>query len=318
MSTNKRPIFIVGAARSGTTLLRFMLSQHPHLYIPPQSSFIPHLFDNKASQPLKRRDAMHAVRTIFAARPFIKHWQAPIPDPENFLDALPDQRAATILDTVYSSYAKQYGATRWGDKTPIYSAYMDLLATLFPEAQFIHIIRDGRDVALSLMKTYRELFHVDIYYSAATWRYYVSQALVSSKKLPSDQYIEVRYEQLATNPEPELKRLCAFLCEPFSTSMLKPHKLARKTVSSTNVHAETHQPITTSHIGKWQREMTPGDLRLFYAVAGEQLVQLGYETSEADGMSQKERARMLALRTKYAILKSGQRILQSARVLSPH
>lgn len=318
MTKQERPIFIVGSARSGTTLLRFMLGQHPRLFIPPQSSFIPLLFANKASGLLSRGDALHAVRTIFTARPFIKHWTEPLPDPDDFLDALPDQTAATILDAVYLRYAQQHGAARWGDKTPIYSAYIDLLAAIFPHAQFIHIIRDGRDVALSLMRTYANKPHVDIYYGAATWRYYVGRVLASAKKLLPDQYIEVRYDELTADPEMELKRLCGFLGEFYDPRMLHPHELARQTVSKTNVHAETRQPITTSHIGKWQRQMSLRDQRLFHAVAGDLLIQLGYMPSDAGEMNTSERARLLGLRGKYAALNGGRRILQSIGVFDPH
>lgn len=314
---NQRPIFIVGAARSGTTLMRFMISQHPRIYIPPQSGFIPLLFRNAPTSPMSRRRTIHSFQHIFKSRPFIKHWRLEHPCPDDFLNCLPDFSPASLLNAVYSQYAQQYGADRWGDKTPIYTGHIDLINKIFPQAQFIHIIRDGRDVALSLIKTYKSKIWVDIYFSTVNWKHYVSLALTSARQLGADQYLEVRYEQLTADPEGQLKRICDYLGEEYVPAMSRPHELAREVVSATNIHARTRQPVTTQRTGKWKREMASADLRLFQAVAGDLLEALAYSVDEQDDLSPLEKTRLYALMTKFVFFNSGRRCLESFGIVGP-
>jgi hypothetical protein len=95
---------------------------------------------------------------------FFRDWQGEMPVPEEFVAALSDLTPATLLSTLYTQYSRQYCAQRWGDKSPIYTSHLDTLTTIFPSAQVIHIIRDGRDVALSMLKSYRgaRFFYVDV------------------------------------------------------------------------------------------------------------------------------------------------------------
>ncbi len=315
----ERPIFIVGAARSGTTLLRFMLCGHPRIYIPPQSDFIPRLFHSRPRDPMTRRQAIRAVSVIFSSRPFIKDWRAERPDAAAFVDSLPDLRPGTLLDTLYGQYARRHEAERWGDKTPTYTGYMDLIAEIFPTAQFIHIIRDGRDVALSTIQAYRkDIFYVDMYFAARSWKERVQKALASATRLGPDRYYELRYEQLTANPEARLREICEFLGETFVPAMTEPQKLARERLSAKNVHAAVRHPPTTSSVGRFRREMSEADQRLVQAVAGDLLDELGYGTVHFNKMPLGERGRYVGLQTKYTILESGRRVLQTVGLVSPH
>lgn len=318
-TANERPIILIGSARSGTTLLRFMLSSHPRIYIPPQSDFIPHLFGRSPEAPLSRAQAIRAVEYILDARPFIKDWLAERPDPAAFVDGLPDRRPGTLLNGLYSQYAAQHGAERWGDKSPTYTAYIDLLGRIFPTAQFIHIIRDGRDVALSTIETFqKDSFHVDMYFAAWTWKRRVQTARAVGARLGPDRYYELRYEQLVANPEPLLRSICDFLGETFVPAMLEPQKQARERLSPTGVHAAVRQPLTTDRSGRWRREMPEADQRLFQAVAGDMLADLGYDTLDVGKMSLAETARYAGLRTKCAVLEGGRYALQTVGLFSPH
>lgn len=316
--SNERPIFIVGAARSGTTLLRFMLLGNPRIYIPPQSDFIPRLFGRRPTTPLSRRQAIRAVDFIFNAHPFIKDWQAERPAAEVFVDSLPDRQPGTLLDTLYSQYARQHGAERWGDKSPTYTGYIHFISEIFPRAQFIHIIRDGRDVALSTIETFRGDFHVDLYFAAFSWDRRVRTAMATGRKLGVDRYCELRYERLVNDPEQVLKETCAFLDETFHPAMMEPQRQAHERLSSKGVHAAVRQPLTTSRVGRWRQEMSEADQRLFQLVAGDTLDELGYGSSGAGAMSPGEYARYAGLRLKYVVLEGGRQLLQTAGVFNPH
>ena len=319
MTAQERPIFLVGAARSGTTLLRFMLSSHPRLYIPPQSDFIPHLFRRHPQEPLTRQGAIRAAEYIFAAHPFIKDWRDERPDPAAFVDALPDRRAATLLEAIYVCYARQHGAERWGDKSPSYTGYMDLLDRLFPTAQFIHIIRDGRDVALSTLETFKEgNLHVDMYFAAWTWKRRVRTALACGRRLGPERYCALHYEQLVAEPERHLRDLCDFLGETFTPAMLEPQRQARERLSPKGVHAAVRNPVTTSRAGRWREGMSAVDQRLFHAVAGDLLEELGYDTQDVGHMSPAEYARYAGLRAKYTVMEGGRQALQTVGLFSPH
>ena len=200
-----RPIFVTGSARSGTTLLRVILSSHSHIYVPPESDFIPRLFLGRGDARLTRQEAERDLRVILGYKRFFREWRAEPIDPVAFVDTLTERTPAALLDALYGSYAAQYGACRWGDKSPIYTNYIPLLAQLFPQAQFVHLIRDGRDAALSALDAYRDRFYVDIYFAARSWRARVERARRTGAALGPSRYMELRYEHLTADPESALR-----------------------------------------------------------------------------------------------------------------
>jgi hypothetical protein len=313
-----RPFFIVGVHRSGTTLLRYMLNSSPRIYVSPESDFIPRFFLRNPPAELSNRRIADILHTIFTSYRFVGEWEGDPPDAGAFAEALPRRTPQAFLDALYSAYAQQHSAVRWADKTPIYTSYIDLIHRIFPEAQFVHIIRDGRDATLSMLEKWeqREL-HIDVYFSARNWVRRIRRARVSGARLGTDLYYEIRYEHLVQDPEPELRRLCDFLEEPFFPIMAQPHLLARSHIAPDGFHAPIRQPPNPKRVGRWHREMTLADQRLFQRVAGELLKELGYPVVDLRSMSLKERARFLALATKYETLQAGRRVLQALGVFPP-
>ena len=319
LSLPERPIFVVGAPRSGTTLLRYMLCSHPRIYIPPESSFIPRFFRRSPRQPMRREQAIQTLRSLFSYHSFFRDWRADLPDPGAFVDALEELTPAAFLGSLYGQYARQFGASRWGDKSPLYSSYVDLIAEIFPTAQFIHLIRDGRDVALSMVKAYPRIpfFFMDMYYAARSWRRRVRQAMAAGAHLGPDRYLEVRYEQLTEHPEAHLQRICDFLGEAYVPSMAEPHRTARVRHHSKGIHASTRLAPNTMSSGHWRKDMSPPDVRLFQTVAGDLLLALGYATVDLGKMSVAEKVRYAALQSKYALIQTGRRVVQAAGVFNP-
>ena len=139
--------FIVGVGRSGTTMLRLMLDAHPELTIPPETHFVPDLIDAIQSGASREK----AVETMTAVR----QWGDLGIEPDQVLErwrALDDFKPGPALRAFYVIYTERQGKPRWGDKTPIYVKNMLRIESVLPEARFIHVIRDGRDVALSRWK----------------------------------------------------------------------------------------------------------------------------------------------------------------------
>lgn len=319
MATDNSPIFLVGVHRSGTTLLRFMLSSHPNIYIPPESDFIPHFFGRAPFEELSRQRVSSILDEIFSKYRFVKEWACPRPDADEFFQMLTTRTPADFLNTLYTMYAQQNGASRWGDKTPIYANYMDLIHQVFPQAKFVHIIRDGRDVALSMLDKWEQTkYHVDIFYAARSWVRRIQGARASGAKLGSNHYYELRYKNLVQTPERELKALCKFLREEYVLEMARPHKLGRKHIQPDGFHAAVRQPPSTSRIGRWQQEMPQPDRRLFQRVAGDLLAELGYPVENPGQMSVPEQVRYAALKAKYKTLQAGRRVLQAAGFFSPN
>jgi hypothetical protein len=306
------PIFIVGVHRSGTTLLRYMLSSSPRIYIPPESDFIPRFFKNRPNGRLSKQQISRFLRIIFKEYRFVGEWKGDAPDIEVLLQNMASRTPAAFLNALYRMYAHQHGATRWGDKTPIYTSYVDLIHQIFPTAQFIHIIRDGRDVALSTLDKWgQKELHVDIYYAARIWVRRIQDARAAASRLGPGQYYELRYEHLVENAEKELRAVCDFLDETYLPAMANSHRLARKQIPNDGFHAPVRMPPTTHHVARWKQEMTLADLNLFESVAGNMLTTLGYpRATEAKDLSTRDRLRIAALAAKYEILQTGRSVLQ--------
>jgi hypothetical protein len=315
---NKHPFFIIGVHRSGTTLLRYMLSSSPRIYIPPESDFIPRFFLHAPANKLTEERVATMLAIIFEHYRFVNEWRGERPKVDAFLRAMPDRTPAAFLNTLYQMYAHQNGAVRWADKTPIYTSYVDLIHNIFPKAKFIHIIRDGRDVALSMLDKWgARKIHVDMYFAARNWVRRIRKARADGTCLGPELYYELRYEQLVENPALQLQALCNFLDEPFVPTMAKPHYLARRHIQQDGFHAPIRKPPTTKRIGRWQREMKSVDVRLFQRVAGPLMCELGYELADTGKISGMEYARLLALRTKYETLQAGRRVLQLFGLFPP-
>src|SRR5262249_44051088 len=130
---------------------------------------------------------------------------------------------AAGLRAFYQIYAARFGKSRWGDKTPLYSRQMPEISGLLPEARFVHLIRDGRDVALSLKKVWFAPGQ-DMRTLAEYWSNLIQQTRAFGQQCPH--YLEIRYEQLVRHPADELQRICDFLEIEYDSRMQQYHELA--------------------------------------------------------------------------------------------
>ncbi|MGI8773672.1 MAG: sulfotransferase family protein [Actinomycetota bacterium] len=263
------PFFIVASARSGTTFLRLALNAHPQLAVPPESRFITELHTADEVDPAAFLDALEAHERF-------RLWELPIEEVRRRLDGtfsgpIPYRRAVTAP---FEAYAAHHSASRWGDKTPRYVEHIDLLARLFPEARFVHVIRDGRNVALSYS-------HVNfgprtVAGVAELWARRVRAGIARGRTLERGRYLEIRSEDLAEDPEGELHDICDFLDLDFDPVMLDKNAQSKGVVAKPT-HNYSPEAAGRKGMSSWQEDMKPGHVEMFEAVAGDLLSELGYE-----------------------------------------
>ncbi len=278
-------LFLVGCPRSGTTLLQRMLDSHPLLAVSNDSHFIPRAIapHRPGTDPPLTPDLVERVLNY--------HRFARLHLPEGTARAAAGRAAtyAEFVSELYSEHARLHGKELAGEKTPDYVRYLPLLHSLFPNARIIHIVRDGRDVALSTLEwataekgpgKFALWQENPLAVCALWWAWQVESGRREGARLEPGIYREVRYEDLVADPEAILRELADFLAIPFAPEMVSFH--AGKTKSEPGLSAKSAWLPATPGIRDWRTEMPPEDVQLFEAISGETLSSLGYEvTNEA-------------------------------------
>jgi hypothetical protein len=271
------PLFVLGCGRSGTTMLRLMLDAHPDLAVPWESHFIVSLWkDRRRYRTSSGYDAQHMARDI-AGSPMFGQWKVPDQILWGRIDALERPGFADVIDAVFMSYADTKGKRRWGDKTPIYVRSIPMLSRQFPTARFVHVIRDGRDVALSYLSV--PWGPNDIWRAARRWKQDVSAGRRHGVSLPPSRYLEVRYEEMIRDPRAVLVRICQVAELPFVEQMLEYHRDGSDRLASPEAHKPYHASASkppTAGLRDWRTQMSPEALVAFESVAGNLLEELGY------------------------------------------
>lgn len=307
--------FIVARGRSGTTLLRAMFDSHPDMTVPPESHFL-------VTMALRRRryerdrglDVDQFVQDLTREYGF-RRWTL---DPETVRDRLSGTHAVTYAEAmrdVFALYAEEHGKTRYAEKTPMNVMHIPFLARTFPEARFIHLIRDGRDVALSYLDTD---FGVDsLGESAIYWRRFVRKGRRDGRRL-GGRYREIRYEDLLADPEAVLRSLCTFVELPYDPAMLTYHRQADRILESTP-HPEHHERLRlppTRGLRDWRTQMDEESLELFEALAGDLLAEVGYERG-AEAIPASIRVKALGVRIATLARRLQRRAAKGVRGLRP-
>ncbi|MEJ3749871.1 sulfotransferase [Actinomycetes bacterium KLBMP 9797] len=277
-----RPVIVCGCPRSGTTLLQLMLHAHPRLAIPPETRFVLEAYRHRrAFGDLDAPDRRRALAGWIVDRPETRF-------ADLGLDA-DEVRAAIVagpgtlgsaLGAVFQAYARRFGKPRWGDKRPAYVTNVAVLARLFPDAQFVHIVRDGRDCVASLKRM--PWHRGGVYQGVAAWARAVDHGRWAARVLGPSAYHELRYESLVANPEKELRALCGYLGEEFDPAMCDPAAQASVAVPGYKTwHARTHGAVGADRVGRWAGALEPWELGLCEAVLGDRLRACGYELAGA-------------------------------------
>ncbi len=280
--------FIVGTPRSGTTLLRLILDSHPEVAIPAETHFLFDLVALAAGEEDVSSSTFYGrVVGNFTWRDFDLETAA-------FRGAIERVQPFSLSDglrSFYRLYANRFGKERWGEKTPDYGSIMPEIEALLPEAHFIHIVRDGRDVAVSKRKLWFGAGD-NVEAQARDWMHSVQDTRAKGRVCRN--FLEIRYEDLVSSPEKILQRVCDFLALPYSEAMLAFHQTAAERLAELKgwpgrgvtaeqfrwLHAKTNQPLACDRIGRWQTELEPEEVASFEAIAGELLAASGYTVSK--------------------------------------
>lgn len=275
------PFFVMGPMRSGTTLLRLMLASHPRIAIPPESHFLPELIEFEESSAGLAESREKIIDWLILHRR-LADFKLDAEWMRATLGTLNPFTTRSIASALFSEYARREGKARWGDKTPRYRSFLPQLRCLFPEARFIHVLRDGRDTALS---AWRAKFGPKTWAAAVyDWRDAIRDIRKGQRSIDRESFLEVRYEDLILNPQAVLTKICSFLREEYDPKMLRFSDTAQEVVPAWESawHSKLQKPLDANNTGKWKTELSPEQLLLFEQVAGKELVAAGYAPSKLD------------------------------------
>jgi len=257
------PIVLGGCGRSGTTLLRMILDSHPAICCGPESN----VFRRSALDPGELAlkfdldpGQVRAIHVSAGSRPA-------------FIEAF----AALCMERA--------GKRRWAEKTPRNIRRLDVIFRHFPQARFIHVLRDGRDVACSLRTHPRHRVVNGELVPLNTWKPIAGCArrwrndIERSRPCWSDpRFQTLRYEELVLNPRPVLERLMLFVGEAWDDRLLEHAGAGSpfRDVTTFAQNPEALEPLNTKAISRWERDLDARDKRIFKRIAGKLLIELGY------------------------------------------
>lgn len=276
----RAPFFIIGTERSGSNLLRLILHSHPRLAIPHP----PHLI--RFFRPLQPGYRIGGPGADFPAmvrdvrRLLERHiypWDVEIDWGRVEREAWP-QDCFGVQYALYAQYAAAKGRARWGCKSTFLVDAVPQLLAHHPEARFLWLVRDPRDVAASSARSVFSPAHP--LFCAELWRDQQDLALAHERRYP-EAVLRIRYEALTAQPEREIRRVCAFLGEEFHPDMLQHHRTdeARRSGSLSESWANTARPITRRD-GGYLRALTPAQIRLVEMIVAAPMAALGYPPAD--------------------------------------
>jgi len=268
-----------------------MLDAHPELAIPPETHFAVRLVKRFEEG---RLDATEAAEWISSKNRW-GDFGLDATELESRLAAHRHLAAGDALRDFFTLYAERHDKSRWGDKTPIYVRQMRRLERAVPEAHFVHMIRDGRDVALSVWDRVGK--EKDAVKLARLWKRRIRKARRQAEKL--GHYFEVRYEDLILDTEPTLRRVADFIKLDWDAAMLRYHEQSAERMAEMDralpalasgrerpgerrleAFKLTSEPPQKGRVERWREQMDPADVQAFEDTAGDLLEELGYETGD--------------------------------------
>ena len=274
-------LFIVGCARSGTTLVHRIVDAHPEIAITPEMHWISHYVNYFKNQ---NRLVTPEVVSELAGHKRFAQFEIPREEFEGLLGSGEAVPYPTFLRRVFALYGKIKNKPLVGNKTSGYVRRIPTLHALWPEAKFVHIIRDGRDVYLSVLNwkkaertagRYASWEEDPVSTTALWWERKVRKGREDGAALGPGLYHEMHYEALVEDPQRECERLCEFLGVPYYDAMIRFHEGRERVEPGRG--AKSAWLRVTSGLRDWRTEMCTGDVERFEAAAGALLEELGYE-----------------------------------------
>lgn len=276
--------FILSNPRSGSSLLRLMLNSHPHICVPPECGFVQWLY----AKNIKSVDAFVAALSQCKK---IETWNLDMEALTRHLRALQPGSYADMCESVYRFYAADKDLKIWGDKNNYYIHHIDILEAVFPSTKYVHLVRDGRDVACSyknVMKMrvnsiYAPRLDTDLDKIAKEWTRNVLTVQSHLDRAADDRHITLRYEDLVRDPAGTLRSLCAFLRVDYRKEMLNYYSEDNHDEPAALMEwkLKTKQPVDESSSKRFVTELSAQEIQEFNRTAGDALCRFGYLDRQA-------------------------------------
>jgi hypothetical protein len=274
MSDHESPIFVFGAPRSGTTLLRLILNAHPKISIPEEMHFFKstmfgapiEMWERDISLSQEMMQEMHSMLKFMANDTGMDYLQ----NVENLYGEGTHFSLKDLYGTLSSEFLKRSGKERWGEKTPENILYADIVHDMFPSGKFIIMRRDPRAVISSMNDVY--FYPSDTGLNLLNYIFYCENGYSRAEKaLKNTGYLEIYYEDLISAPEQTVKTVCSFLGEDYDPAMLDFHLTSSSSMSgnaSSFYNQKAKSPISKDSIDSWKEKLSPADQFLINQVLG--------------------------------------------------
>ncbi len=266
-----------------------MIASHHAIVVPPECGFAIWWNNKYGSWSVGNGQPVEFIRDLSQSKK-IETWNLDFQALLNeILDTRPTDYAALVA-LVYNAYARRQKPNfkRWGDKNNFHVRHVADIHALFPDALFIHIVRDGRDIACSyrhlnkakIESAYAPKLPTNIDTIANEWRSNLEAVRADFRRLPAGQCCELRYEDLVRTPVKTLSELCDFMGESYDPQMLEYHLKNRldslEPSEFLQWKAKTLIAPDSSALGKFRTELTAIEINRFENIAGELLEEYRY------------------------------------------
>ena len=276
ISPCESPIFIIGTERSGSNLLRLILDVHPDVVIPHP----PHLMKYFGELDYGNLSELDNLRSL--SRDMVKliethifPWEIPLSSETLAKQALEPSHFG-LVSTIYECVRSQHGVKRWGCKSTFMIKYITETLSVYPKAQFILLVRDPRDVAVSARKSVFSPCHP--YLSATLWNEQQALGRAAESTLNDTQLYTLRYEDLLVDSEMVLRQVCDFLNLEFTPNLLRffEQKEAKKSANLSESWGNTARPILKNNHQKFHTELSPKDIATVEKLCQDNMQYFGY------------------------------------------
>jgi Sulfotransferase family len=269
-------VFILGKERSGTTLLQNLLGNHPNVIGPPECDFILFLYPRFGKiKKWTEKDIHHFIEELFKEQWISKVWRIDKDKLTSILLSIKETvDYASICRVIYYCMRNnKENILLMSDKNPIYVLLIPTILKIFPDAKFIHLIREPRDNVNSHLKSFKVK---NVRFQAQKWLAYSAILQRSKRKMPEKCYT-LLYENLVEHPEVSMRRLCEFLLISYDDKMIQnpvAERLENSGIepllveSAKIIHANLLKPVNTTNIGKWKTGMSNENIEVVEKITG--------------------------------------------------
>jgi len=278
------PLFILGNPRSGTSLFRIILNAHPNIVIPPESGFVQWWYPKYKDWSIVDCTSVKIAEYItdLLSSKKIESFGIDADALENYIVKSQPQTYAALSACVYFFYGNKKEVKVWGDKNNYYIRHIALLKEIYPKAKFVHLVRDGRDVACSYKELsenlekdalYRPKLSSEIKTIAEEWQ-------TNNKKIANQikdhEHITIRYEDVVLNFDETIKSVLAFLKLPWSSLVSHYYELNDESAITLKWKEKTLKPLDKNVVGRFIKDLTNEEITAFDEIASDCLRKFRY------------------------------------------